>query len=56
MKEEHGIQMIWTGGIIILILIVGLFVNLSSTDNPSSGMSKQETYLRLQSRPSKLIQ
>ncbi len=56
MNEENS-AVILTGCAIMTAILVTVVVNLSRSDGYSGGnYTKQETYFKLQQRPSKLIQ
>tara|TARA_B100001250_G_scaffold403289_1_gene417609 strand:- start:2841 stop:3014 length:174 start_codon:yes stop_codon:yes gene_type:complete len=56
MNDNNTNVILFSSGILAAILLT-VVVNLSSSDySGGSNYSKQETYFRLQQRPSKLIQ
>lgn len=56
MNEENSNVILFSSAVLTAILIT-VVVNLSNTDySGGSNYTKQETYFKLQQRPSKLIQ
>ena len=54
MNEENSNVILFSSAVLTAILIT-VVVNLSNTDYSGSNYTKQETYFRLQQRPSKFI-